>query len=167
MASVTDATLSTIEGAKRHRGEGTAVGAKRGVRRRQHRAVPAVPRDDRRVHSALRSDAAYLDRGVVEACPLGEIGPEICGDQSRDCLPGAARRQPCALLARNNPGWHVISHLERQDDLAAVVPYTYFDAAPEASRRSILGVHQKRRRLARTNEAAEGRGNALVGRRRD
>jgi hypothetical protein len=58
--------------------------------------------------------------------------------------------------SRNDPGWHVISHLERQDDFAPVVPHPYLDAVPEASLRSILGVHQQWRRLARTNEAAEG-----------
>jgi len=98
----------------------------------------------------------YLHRRVVEACPFGEIGPEICGDQCRDCLPGAARRQPCALLAGHDSRWHVIRHLERQDDFAAVVPHPYLDAVPQASLRSVLGVHQKRRRLVRTNEAAEG-----------
>ena len=29
---------------------------------------------------------ANLDRGVLEAGPLGEIGPEIRGDESRGCL---------------------------------------------------------------------------------
>src|ERR1700730_15808498 len=44
---------------------------------------------DLRVHSvAPSSSARYLDRRVVEACPFGEIRSEICGDQSRDCLPG-------------------------------------------------------------------------------
>jgi hypothetical protein len=37
-----------------------------------------------------------------------------------------------------------------------IVPYPYVDAVSEASLRSVLGVHLKRRRLARTNEAAEG-----------
>ena len=85
-------------------------------------ASSGTERDGRELSVASPSSAAYLDRGVVEAGPFGEIGPEICGDQSRDCLPGAACRQPCALLAGNDPGWHVIGHLERQDDFAAVVP---------------------------------------------
>src|SRR5882672_5542462 len=67
---------------------------------------------DLRVRSvAPPSSVRYLDRRVVEAGPFGKIRPEICGDQSRDCLPGAACRQPCALLAGNDPRWHVISHL--------------------------------------------------------
>ena len=38
--------------------------------------------------------ARNLDRRVLEAGPLGEIGPEIRGDESRGCLTGAAPRQP-------------------------------------------------------------------------
>jgi hypothetical protein len=85
--------------------------------------APTGTERDRGIRSvAAPSSAAYLHLCVDEACPFGEIGLEICGDQSRDCLTGAACRQPCALLARNDPGWHVISHLERQDDFAAVIP---------------------------------------------
>jgi hypothetical protein len=61
----------------------------------------------------------------VEVGSFGEIGLEISRDASRYRLPSAARRQPSALLAGHNPRWHVIGHLERQDDFATVVPYPH------------------------------------------
>src|SRR5712672_1295514 len=110
-------------------------------------ASSGTERDRRELSVASPSSAAHLHRRVVEACSFGEIRLEIGGDESRDRLPGAACRQPRALLAGDDPGWHVISHLERQDDLAAVAPYPDVDAVAEASLRRVLGVHQKRRRL--------------------
>src|SRR5258708_37217703 len=111
-------------------------------------ASACTERDQRMRSVAPPSSAAYLHRRVVEACSFGEIRLEIGGDESRDRLPGAARRQPCALLAGDDPGWHVISHLERQEDLAAGAPYPDVDARAEASLRRLLWGHPKRQRLA-------------------
>ena len=68
------------------------------------------------------SNAADLDLRIVEAGAFGEIGLEIRRDQSRNRLPGAARRQPRPLLTGNDTRRHIRSHDERQDDLAALVP---------------------------------------------
>jgi hypothetical protein len=53
-------------------------------------ASSGTERDRRELSVASPSSAAYLHWRVVEACPFCEIGPEICGDESRDCLPGPA-----------------------------------------------------------------------------
>jgi hypothetical protein len=43
-------------------------------------ASSGTERDRRELSVASPSSAAYLHRRVVEACPFGEIGPEIRGD---------------------------------------------------------------------------------------
>ena len=50
----------------------------------------------------VKLTACRRQRCVLETGPFGEIGPETRGDESRDCLPGAVRRQPCSLLARKD-----------------------------------------------------------------
>src|SRR5947209_15614767 len=71
----------------------------------------------------VRSGRADLDAGVVEAGAFGDIGPHIGRDESGDRLAGAARREPCALLAGDDTRWHGIGELQWQDDLAALVPH--------------------------------------------
>src|ERR1700731_740556 len=93
----------------------------------------------------MQSNAADLDLRIVEACAFGEIGLEIRRDQSRNCLPGAARRPPRTFLTGNDTRRHIPSHYERQDDLAAVIPEAHLDAVTEVSPARILGVHQERR----------------------
>src|SRR2546429_9959305 len=51
----------------------------------------------------VRSGRPDLDAGVVEAGAFREIGAHIGRDESGDRLAGAARREPCAPLARGDP----------------------------------------------------------------
>src|SRR3982074_3136402 len=81
----------------------------------------------------VRSGWADLDAGVVEAGAFGDIGPHIGRDESGDRLPGAARREPRALLAGDDPRRHSIAQLQRQDDLTALVPHLDLDARGEVA----------------------------------
>src|SRR2546423_15580410 len=54
----------------------------------------------------VRSGWADLDAGVVEAGAFREVGPHIGRDESGDRLPGAARLEPRALFARDDPRRH-------------------------------------------------------------
>ena len=76
--------------------------------------------------------------------------------------------EPRALLAGHHPRRHLIGHLERQDDLAAIVPHPHLGRHASRLRcAASSGFIMQRRRAARAGEAAEGRGDALVGSRRN
>src|SRR5437762_7601563 len=79
-----------------------------------------------------------LDARVVEAGAFGDIGPHIGRHESRDRLAGAARREPRALLAGDDPRRHGVRQLQRQDDLAALVPHLDLAARSELASRRIF-----------------------------
>src|SRR5256885_13935407 len=75
------------------------------------------------------SDRRDLDARVVEAGAFGDIGPHIGRHESRDRLAGAARREPRAPFARDDPPRPGGRQLPEQGDLAPLVPHLY-PAAP-------------------------------------
>src|SRR5256885_12562012 len=70
----------------------------------------------------VRSGWADLDAGVVEAGAFREVGPHIGRDESGDRLPGAARLEPRALLARDDPRRDGGGQIQRQDHLTPLLP---------------------------------------------
>src|SRR5437762_7711428 len=84
------------------------------------------------------SDRRDLDTRVVEAGAFGDIGPHIGRHESRDRLAGAARREPRALFARDDPRRYGVRQLQQQDDLAALVPHLDLAARSELASRRIF-----------------------------
>ena len=112
------------------------------------------------------SGGLHFDARVVEAGAFRDIGL-VRRSERGDGLAIATRAQPRALLGADDAGPHGGCHTQRQEDLARIVPHSHSLAIGQCSGRRILGVHLEHRRVITCREASEGRGYALVRRRRD
>src|SRR5262245_33776561 len=104
-----------------------------------------------------------LDGSIVIARPFGQVGLGVGRHEGTDCSSGLAGGNPGALLRRHHARWHGVADDEGQDDAPKLVPDANTLHVLEATRSSIDGIDEQRRRLTWLSaEPQQRRGDALV-----